>query len=163
MSKKASLVTPRRRFLAGMLAVGGALGLGRAARAEAADDMLGPAKYKVVYQLNKADPGYMQEILHSAAVVLQQYNNEVAIAITCFGPGIWLLVKDAKNKHRISKFLREQVDSLDQYGVEFHACNQTMQTQHLAKQDLISLAKVVPSGAVDLIDLQKKGYAYIAW
>jgi intracellular sulfur oxidation DsrE/DsrF family protein len=49
------------------------------------------------------------------------------------------------------------------YGVVFNACEQTMKTIHIDKADLISQAVPVFSGAVDLITLQQKGYAYIAW
>jgi len=74
-----------------------------------------------------------------------------------------VLVKDEHNRHKIDRFIREMISSQLMYGVEFHACDQTMQTVKLKASALVDGAKVVPSGAVDLIQLQQKGYAYIAW
>ncbi len=151
----------RRRFLGGLLATAGAGGLAHAQGFGMG--MPGPAQNRVVYQLNRPDPDYIQEILHSAAVVLQHYSNDVDIVIDCFGPGIWLLVRKEKNRYHYKPFIHEQVSSLAMYGVVFNACGQTMKTVRLEKTDLVREARPVFSGAVDLIELQKKGYAYIAW
>jgi len=154
----------RRRFL-GSLAIAGVGAL--ATKAPGADMGMGmgmgPSKNKLVYQLNKSDPAYILDILHSAAVVLGHFNNDVDIVIDCFGPGIWLLVKDERSKHHYEKFIREQVSSLAMYGVVFNACEQTMKTIKITAKDLIPEAKQVFSGAVDLMLLQQQGYAYIAW
>jgi intracellular sulfur oxidation DsrE/DsrF family protein len=138
-------------------AQGGEMGMGMGM------GMGGPSKNKVVYQLNKSDPAYILDILHSAAVVLGHFNNDVDIVIDCFGPGIWLLVKDEHNKHHYEAFIREQVSSLAMYGVVFNACEQTMKTIKITAKELIPEAKQVFSGAVDLMLLQQQGYAYIAW
>jgi intracellular sulfur oxidation DsrE/DsrF family protein len=49
-------------------------------------------------------------------------------------------------------------------NVTFTACANTQSNMSKAEKktiDLISEAKVVPSGVVHLIELQQKGYAYI--
>jgi intracellular sulfur oxidation DsrE/DsrF family protein len=74
-----------------------------------------------------------------------------------------VLVKDEHNRHKIETFIRQMISSQAMYGVEFHACDQTMQAVKLKPGDLVEAATVVPSGAVDLIQLQQKNYAYIAW
>ncbi|WP_348550781.1 DsrE family protein [Acidithiobacillus sp.] len=154
----------RRRFLGGLVVAGAASAVAAAAQGQSMGmGMMGPSKNKVVYQLNQSDPAYILDILHSAAVVLEHYNNDVDIVLDCFGPGIWLLVKDEKNKHHYDKFIREQVSSLHMYGVTFAACEQTMKTVKIDNVDLISEATTVFSGAVELISLQQKGYAYVAW
>ena len=150
----------RRHFMGGLAAGVGALAV---AGQSTAGGMMEPTKNKVVYQLNKSDGAYILDILHSAAMVLQHFNNDADIVIDCFGPGIWLLVKAEKNHQHYEKFIVEQVQSLSMYGVVFNACEQTMKTIHIDNADLISEAKPVFSGAVDLITLQQKGYAYIAW
>ncbi len=154
----------RRRFLGGLLATAGAGSLSGLAHAEGFGmGMRGPSQNRVVYQLNQSDPDYIKEILHSAAVVLQHYNNDVDIVIDCFGPGIWLLVRKEKNRHQYEPFIHEQVSSLSMYGVVFNACLQTIKTVRLERTDLVHVARPVVSGALDLIELQKKGYAYISW
>jgi intracellular sulfur oxidation DsrE/DsrF family protein len=123
-------------------------------RTAQADVLSGSSKNRVVYQLNRFDPDYIKEILHSVAVVLRTYPDDVDIVVTCFGPGIWVLVKDEHNRHKIDRFIREMISSQVIYGVEFHACEQTMETVKLKANALIDGAKVVPSGAVDLIELK---------
>lgn len=150
----------RRKLLSGLALVGGVFAFARESRADA---FSGSSSNRVVYQLNKFDTGYIKEILHSVAVVLQTYSDNVDIAVTCFGPGIWVLVKEQKNRHKLDPYIREMISSQAMYGVEFHACEQTMKTAKLSNADLISEATPVPSGAVDLIKLQQKNYAYIAW
>ncbi|MCE5361034.1 DsrE family protein [Candidatus Igneacidithiobacillus taiwanensis] len=154
----------RRQFLGGMVLAGAASAVAVTAQGQGMGmGMMGPSKNKVVYQLNQSDPGYVSDILHSAAVVLGHFNNDVDIAIDCFGPGIWLLVKASKQHEHYSQFIREQVSSLHMYNVRFLACEQTMKTIKIGKEDLISEATPVFSGAVELITLQQQGYAYIAW
>ncbi len=152
----------RRRFMGGLATVAG-IGALAIAGPSTAEGMMAPTKNKVVFQLNKSDPAYIRDILHSAAVILQHFNNDADIVVACFGPGIWLLVKPEKNRKHYGKFIMEQVQSLSMYGVVFNACEQTMKTVHIDETHLISEAKPVFSGAVDLIVLQQKGYAYIAW
>lgn len=150
----------RRRLLGGLALAGGLFSLARNSRADA---FSGSSANKVVYQLNKADPAYIKDILHSIAVVLRTYPDDVDVVVSCFGPGIWVLVKEQHNRHQFDAYVREMISSQAMYGVEFHACEQTMATAKLTKDDLIQEAMMVPSGAVDLIKLQKKNYAYIAW
>ncbi|MFA7494897.1 MAG: DsrE family protein [Acidithiobacillus sp.] len=152
----------RRHFIGGLAAVAGVGALAVSSQSSA-ESMMGPTKNKVVFQLNKSDAAYVLDILHSAAVVLGHYNSDADIVIDCFGPGLWLLVKAPKNHQHYEKFIMEQVESLHMYGVVFNACEQTMKTIHIDKADLIPQATPVFSGAVDLITLQQKGYAYIAW
>ena len=152
----------RRHFMGGLAAAAGIGALAVAGQSKAGG-MMEPSKNKVVYQLNKSDAAYILDILHSAATVLQHFNNDADIVIDCFGPGIWLLVKPEKNHHHYEKFIMEQVQSLSMYGVVFNACEQTLKTVKIDKASLIPEAKPVFSGAVDLIILQQKGYAYISW
>jgi uncharacterized protein len=159
-TKRGTVDGLRRRLLSGLALVSGVLAVSGRAQADA---LSGSSKNRVVYQLNRFDPDYIKEILHSVAVVLRTYPDDVDIVVTCFGPGIWVLGKDERDRYKIDRFIREMISSQVMYGVEFHACEQTMETVKLKASDLVDGAKVVPSGAVDLIELQQKSYAYIAW
>ena len=66
-------------------------------------------------------------------------------------------------KRPVSREIREKVQSLSHYGVEFHACGNTLVSLKLTEKDLLPYAKYVQTGAADLMELQKKGYAYISW
>ena len=59
--------------------------------------------------------------------------------------------------------LRQRVSSLAKYGVEFHACGNTMKSLGWTEDDLLPFAKVVEVGAADIMELQEQGYAYISW
>lgn len=121
----------------------------------------GEAEHKVVYQLNKADNEYQEHILFSAGAMLRKYGDNVHIVIVAIGPGIHLLGK--KPLRPVTEMARQRVESLAQYGVEFHACGNTMKSLGWTEDDLLPFAKRVEVGAADLMELQEEGYAYISW
>lgn len=150
----------RRRLLIGLPAV--LLGLPLCAAAETIDRaLLGEPSHKVVYQLNKADADYIDSILFSAGEMLRKYNDDIRIVITVIGPGLHLI---GKNPGRpITPQARQRAASLAMYGIEFHACGNTMKSLGWEKADLLDYATVVDIGADDLLLLQEQGYAYISW
>ena len=81
--------------------------------------------------------------------------------VTCFGPGISVVLKSPVRP--VAKSIRESVASLHDYGVDFHGCGNTLRTLKLTRSALLPLARYVSMGAADLMELQHKGYAYIAW
>ena len=83
----------------------------------------------------------------------------VAIEIVTYGPGLHMLRADTSPvKERIAPM------SLENSNLKFIACGNTQANQSKAEGKPVSLigeAKVVPSGVVRLMELQKQGYAYI--
>jgi intracellular sulfur oxidation DsrE/DsrF family protein len=122
---------------------------------------LSMAHHRVVYQLNQGDPEYMQQVLNSAGALLRLHGDDIRIVITAFGPGLQLLVRQPRQP--LPKALQQRVAGLAQYGVEFHACGNTLQALGLTGQDLLPEAERVEAGADDLMQLQQQGYAYIRW
>lgn len=120
-----------------------------------------PTEHNVVYQLNKSDDKYHNAILFSAAELLRNYNDNVTIVITVFGPGIHVLAK--KPKREVSDEVKQKIKSMADYGVKFHACGNTMKALGWEKEDMLDFAEVVQIGAADLLELQAKGYGYISW
>ncbi len=164
-----SIDTLRRRFLTTALAGGGAVALGASsgvqANTDAEDEELrfpgDPPDHKVVYQFNKGEQDYHQHVLFSAGAMLRKYGDNIKIVVVCFGPGIHVL---AKNPQRpVSDETRQRVSSLAQYGVEFHACGNTLKSLNWTQDDLHPFAKYVEVGAADLMELQEQGFAYISW
>jgi intracellular sulfur oxidation DsrE/DsrF family protein len=129
--------------------------------ADAADDLFGEPGHKVIYQLNKADPEYMESVLFSAGELMRKYGDDIHIVITAIGPGLHLLGKLPERP--VPELLQERAGSLAMYGVEFHACGNTMTALSWSEDDLLDFATVVPIGADDLMLYQEKGYAYISW
>ncbi|WP_297365067.1 DsrE family protein [Acidiferrobacter sp.] len=165
MGDKRTFNPGRRRIIAAAGGVAAAMGSG-AAFAGSADslDLTFPgqkAKHHIVYQLNQADHGYQQHILSSVQAMLRYYGSSIHIVVTCFAEGISVVLK--KPVRPVAKSIRVGVASLHDYGVEFHGCGNTLRTLKLTKSALLPLATYVPMGAADLMELQHKGYAYIAW
>jgi intracellular sulfur oxidation DsrE/DsrF family protein len=120
-----------------------------------------PPKHRVVYQFNKADPEYHQHVLFSVGEMVRKYGDDIKVVVVCFGPGIHVLAEFPQRP--VSKETKQRVASLAQYGVEFHACNNTMKSLGWTEDDLLPLAKVVDVGAADLMELQQQGFAYVSW
>lgn len=157
--------TVRRRLLGGLLAGGGLAAMGGVASVHAeGSEQAFPgvfAHHHIAYQFNKADPAYQQDVTFSVGAMLRRYQDDVKIVVVCFGPGIHVLAK--KPLRPVAQNIRERVSSLNQYGVQFHACQNTMKSLKWTKADLVDFAEVVPVGAADLMELQEKGYAYMSW
>jgi len=156
----------RRQLLQGMVAGGGLLMFGgKLAAAEEDTSELrfpgDPADHKVVYQFNKGEEEYHNSVLFSVGAMLRKYNDNIHIVVVAIGPGIHIL---AKNPERpVSKNTKQRVSSLAQYGVEFHACGNTMKSLGWDEKDILPFAKIVEVGAADLMELQEQGYSYISW
>lgn len=155
----------RRRLLTALVAGGGVAALGgRSTRAQDLEDLKFPGDepdHKIVYQFNKADPGYHDHVIFSVGAVLRKYGDNVGIVVVCFAEGIHVLAK--KPLRPVSEEIQQRISSLHQYGVEFHACGNTLKALNWTAEDLVPFAKVVEVGAADLMELQEQGYAYISW
>jgi hypothetical protein len=161
MSKTTPLA--RRQLLGAVAAAataGAALPVSAATgKAQAAAD--GPP-HKIVYQLNRPEHEYQEAILNSVGAVLKKYVDDVAIAVVAWGPGIHLLAK--KPKRPVTPTHQQRVRDMSQsYGVEFIACGNTMHSLGWDKADMLDIARIEEVGAAALMELQEKGYAYIAW
>ena len=93
--------------------------------------------------------------------MVRKYGDNIKIVVTCFGPGIHILAK--KPGRPVAKEIMERVSSLEVYGVEFHACGNTMKSLKWTEKDLHPFVKVVEVGAADLLGLQEQGFSYISW
>lgn len=158
-----------RRRLLGLFAAGAgaaALGSSRAVPAQesGADELRfpdDPAEHKIVYQFNKADPDYHNHVLFSVGAMLRKYGDNVKIVVVAFAEGIHILGKHPRRP--VSDEIKMRVSSLAQYGVEFHACGNTLKSLGWTEDDLLPFAKHVEVGAADLMELQEQGFAYISW
>ncbi len=155
----------RRRLLGGVVAGGGLAALGAGtARVEGAESLRfpgDPPEHKVAYQFNKVDPDYQGHVLFSVGAMVRKYGDNVGIVVVCFGPGLHILAKEPGRP--VAKEIQQRVASLNQYGVAFHACGNTMKSLKWTADDLVPFAEVVEVGAADLMELQEQGYAYLSW
>ena len=125
------------------------------------DSLFGEPSHKLVYQLNRADPGYMDHILFSAGAMLRKFGDDIRIVITLIGPGVHLAAKAPGRP--VPEELRQRAESLAMYNVEFHVCGNTLKSLGWTMDDMESYATYVEVGAADLMLLQEQGYSYISW
>jgi intracellular sulfur oxidation DsrE/DsrF family protein len=154
---------PRRQLLTAMAAAATA---STALPAAAATPKPAPAAdsppHRIVYQLNHHEPEYQEAVLNSIGAVLKKYVDDVSIAVVAWGPGIHLLAK--KPKRPVSTVHQQRVRSMSEsYGIQFIACGNTMHTIGWEKADMLDFVGVEDVGAAAVMELQEKGYAYIAW
>jgi uncharacterized protein len=120
----------------------------------AAEDLM-----RVVYHVNQADPERHQIALTN----IQNHINgtgaaNMDIKVVLHGAGLDLLLGAAQNPD-----LRAGIDSLKLQGVRFQVCERSMKTRQLAVEQLYDVAEadIVPSGVMQISELQGQGYSYI--
>jgi len=111
-------------------------------------------KAKMVIQVSDNDPGKWNLALNNAKNIQKDVGKDnVDIEIVAYGPGIGMLKAESEVANRIG----EAVDS----GVKVMACENTMRNQKLDKADMNAKVGYVPSGVVEIMQRQQKGYAYL--
>lgn len=120
------------------------------------------ATHKVAIQVNTNDAATMTLALNNAQNIISFYkqkNETVDVQIVTYGPGLHMLRDDTSPvKTRVATM------SLENQNLKFAACANTQQNMAKAENKdikIVSEAKVVPSGVITLMELQKQGYAYI--
>ena len=115
------------------------------------------AEKKVVLQISDADPSKQTLVLNVASNLIKFYGpDKVDVEIVAFGPGLRLMFADNANAGRI--------DGLDQSGVRFAACNNTIakMTKLLGKEPVLNSHAVhVDAGVVRILDLVAQGYTLV--
>lgn len=118
--------------------------------------------HKVAIHVDEQDPAVMNMALNNAQNIASYYaskGEEVMIEIVTYGPGLHMLRSDTSPvADRISAM------ALEMTNLSFSACENTINGMKKKSQKdvpLLSEAKVVPSGAVRLMELQAEGYAYL--
>lgn len=134
----------------------------RAAQQRTAQKPPAAVVHKLAIQVDENKPEVMNLALNNAKNVIEHYKakgEKVEVEIVTFGPGLHMLRQDTSPvKARIAEL------SLAEPSLRFIACANTHANQSRQEQKPITLlaeAKVLPSGVVRLMELQKLGYAYV--
>jgi uncharacterized protein len=120
--------------------------------------------HRVAIQVNQNDPQVMNLALNNASNVLEYYrakNQDVEIDIVAYGPGLHMLRADTSPVQDRLKRLKEMAFP---NKIQFSACNNTKQGMEKAEGHAISVipdATIVPSGVVQLMELQEQGWSYV--
>ena len=107
---------------------------------------------RVVFQVNEDDSRKWNTILANINNV-QEELGRVDVAVVVIGPGLGMLKADALTANRVQDAMAA--------GVRFVACGNSMQAQHLTKDDMIDGIAYAKAGYVELMRLQQQGWAYI--
>lgn len=118
--------------------------------------------HRLAVHVDQNDPAVMNLALSNVANVQKYYADKgetVVVEVVAYGPGLHMLRADTSPvKDRIV------VMSLESDSLTFSACGNTqhaMEKQEGKPVELLEEAAVVPSGVVQLIELQEAGYAYV--
>jgi intracellular sulfur oxidation DsrE/DsrF family protein len=111
----------------------------------------------LVIQVSQNDPAVWSLALGNAQNALKLLGNDrVQIVIVAYGPGLHMLLANTPVAARIN--------TLDQSGVEFDACNNTLQAMARALGHvpaLVPQATIVPAGIVRIMQLESHGFNYV--
>jgi len=118
--------------------------------------------HHLAIQVDQNDAQVMNLALNNAANVTQYYESQgdtVTIEIVTYGPGLHMLRDDTSPvKERLKNF------KAGMPSVTFSACGVTRAGMAKAEGKeipIVAEARVVPSGAVRLMELQEQGYTYL--
>jgi len=110
---------------------------------------------RILLQLTSDTPEDINNILYNAVNLQKFYGQDnVQVAIVAFGAGMKALYKDTSP-------VRERVESLQQYGVEFVGCGNTMETTGQPLEAVIPGVRVVTAGIAEIVERQLRGWVYV--
>jgi hypothetical protein len=110
---------------------------------------------EVVLGVSSGDDETIQHVLSTANNVLKFYGPEkVHMRIVAYYHGIRTVLKREKE-------FAPRVDALQQYGVEFVACGNTMRTKNIQPSELIDGVEIVSAGIAEIIERSAEGAVYI--
>ena len=111
-------------------------------------------KERVVLQVSDDSTKTWNQALNVVENLQQAYGKDkVEIKLVAFGFGLGILKLDSVAGSRVQDAL--------QSGAQILACETTMRRQKLTKDDMLPNLGYVPSGVVEVIKLQKQGWAVI--
>lgn len=132
-----------------------------AARPVAADTQLADPKpdwdnpRKIALQLTESDAKRVNAIFHNAINLQKFYGQDnVKVAIVTYGPGVRALMRKTAPAP-------DRVQALQDYGVEFVACGNTLATIGAKPDDLLPGVGVATAGIAELVERQLMGWHVI--
>jgi len=143
-----------------------------------ADDDQDNETVKVVYQCDFADPKRIHLMLNTLNNSVKYYNKHLIdyeIDVVALGHCLQYVMKDFKGTGFTKKpYLKHggptgagtssRIASLKQLGddnMKIFACQNTMKKKNVKPEQIANYVKLTPAGIIKIVDLQRKGYAYI--
>lgn len=108
---------------------------------------------RMVFQVNEDDSRKWHTVLANLNNVQEELGGRAEISVVVIGPGLGMLKLDALTANGVQDAMTA--------GVRFVACGNSMQSMKLTKDDMIDGIDYAKAGYVEIMRLQKAGYAYI--
>lgn len=109
---------------------------------------------QTVFHLITGDPDQQQTALTLAENLAEDDSIDVDDIVV-------VLQADGIEPVRAGGSDEDRVRSLQEKGIAFSACGNTLELKGMERSDLVGGVDVVPSGVAELTRLQDEGYAYI--
>ena len=110
--------------------------------------------YQVVWQVVDGEPAMHQRLVRHVANLLADLVAEgVEVEVVAHGAGLDLLLPDRDTA--------DAVRNLQEHGVAFLACENTLRSRALVVGDLLAGVGTVPSGVGALVRRQSQGWSYL--
>ena len=120
------------------------------------------ATHRIAFQVDQNDAAVMNLVLNNvvnAATTFDARGEATEIEVVAYGPGLHMLrADDSPVKDRLRSIKQSMPN------VTFSACNFTKTGMEKAEGHPIAIvpeARIVPSGAVRLVELQERGWSYL--
>jgi intracellular sulfur oxidation DsrE/DsrF family protein len=120
--------------------------------------------HSVSIQVDQNDPALMNLVLNNVTNIMETYKSkgqDVQIELVAYGPGLHMRRDDTSPvKDRLKQIAELSFPS----QITFSACNNTkegMEKREGHQIAIVSQARLVPSGAVRLMELQEDGWSYL--
>lgn len=112
------------------------------------------ADRQVVLQVSDNDEGKWNLALNNAKNLQTALGKDkIDIEIVVYGPGIGMLKAESTAGNRVADAAAS--------GVKVVACENTMKSQKLTRDDMLATIGYVPAGIIEIMERQKQGWAYI--
>jgi uncharacterized protein len=106
---------------------------------------------RVIFQFGYGDEKSAGRMINYIVNLQKAYDpGHIDIAVVCLNDGIFLIKKDTP--------LKDRVQSLMEVGVEFIACENTMDTKKLGKNDMLDGISYTKAGMQEIIERKLSGW-----
>lgn len=112
------------------------------------------AVYRVVFHINEQSK--WKSVLGNVSNLLKDLGDEPSEVVVLANGNSVRYYEETVAEEDLKK-----LSDLADKGVQFLACNNSLNAQSLSKEDLQSFVEIVPAGVTALIRKQNDGFAYI--
>jgi uncharacterized protein len=109
--------------------------------------------YKIIFQLTTADTMAQKALMKQLANIKKE-EPDTKLEVVCHGPGLDMLVTS-------KSIVQSSIKQLTEKGIQFVACEFSMNERKVEKSMIISEAGFVKGGILEIAAKDKEGWLYI--